>query len=313
MLQIHDNPARLPPGPAVCLPGRACGRITGRSFRDSSSTGPTFMSETLELTRAMIARPSVSPADGGCQELMIERLERLGFSIERLRFGDVRQLLGHAPRRRGPGVRLAGHTDVVPTGPLEERHTDPFEPGAPRRLPLRPRCGRHEERTGRDGDGGRGLRPECPAMPARSRSSSPVTRKGPRGRHAPGRRGPQVTWRPHRPVPGAGSPRRHRFGDTVKIGAEAPVRPAHGSRNPGAHCVPQLAENPVIHRPRPSPSWWSAGGTRQRLLPADVLPGLEHSRWYRRAECDPGDLRRGSTSAGPEQTLEGLQQVAAST
>ena len=47
------------------------------------------MSDTLDLTKAMIARPSVSPADGGCQELMIGRLEPLGFQVERMPFGNV--------------------------------------------------------------------------------------------------------------------------------------------------------------------------------------------------------------------------------
>ena len=47
------------------------------------------MSDTLELSKAMIARPSVSPTDGGCQDLMIERLEALGLAVERMPFGDV--------------------------------------------------------------------------------------------------------------------------------------------------------------------------------------------------------------------------------
>jgi len=86
------------------------------------------MSDTLELTKAMIARPSVSPADGGCQDLMIERLEALGFAVERLRFGDVDNFWATRTGGDGPVFCFAGHTDVVPTGPLEEWRTDPFEP-----------------------------------------------------------------------------------------------------------------------------------------------------------------------------------------
>lgn len=85
------------------------------------------MSDALELTQALIARPSVSPADGGCQDLLIARLERIGFQVERLRFNAVDNFWA----RRGANPPLfcfAGHTDVVPTGPLEEWMTDPFTP-----------------------------------------------------------------------------------------------------------------------------------------------------------------------------------------
>ncbi len=86
------------------------------------------MSPTLDLTRELVSRPTVSPADGGCQELLIARLEPLGFAVERMRFGDVDNFW--AVRRGGDGPLLcfAGHTDVVPTGPLEHWHSDPFAP-----------------------------------------------------------------------------------------------------------------------------------------------------------------------------------------
>jgi succinyl-diaminopimelate desuccinylase len=85
------------------------------------------MTAPLELAEQLIARRSVTPADEGCQQLMGERLAALGFSIEALRFGVVENLWA----RRGTAAPLfcfAGHTDVVPTGPLEEWRSDPFVP-----------------------------------------------------------------------------------------------------------------------------------------------------------------------------------------
>jgi succinyl-diaminopimelate desuccinylase len=83
------------------------------------------MSDTLEFTRELIRRPSVTPEDAGCQALMADRLAGAGFEVESLPFGDVTNLWA----RRGseaPLLCLAGHTDVVPAGPLDEWHYDPF-------------------------------------------------------------------------------------------------------------------------------------------------------------------------------------------
>ena len=85
------------------------------------------MSQAIELTKDLISRRSITPADEGCQPLLAERLARIGFLIEPLPFGAVANLWA----RRGNGRPLfcfAGHTDVVPTGPLEEWHSDPFVP-----------------------------------------------------------------------------------------------------------------------------------------------------------------------------------------
>ncbi|MDQ5849060.1 MAG: succinyl-diaminopimelate desuccinylase [Pseudomonadota bacterium] len=81
----------------------------------------------LELARELIGRKSITPQDGGCQELLAARLARSGFRCEPMRFGEVDNLWA----RRGksaPLVCFAGHTDVVPTGPLGEWHSDPFVP-----------------------------------------------------------------------------------------------------------------------------------------------------------------------------------------
>ena len=86
------------------------------------------MSSTLDLTRQLLSRASVSPADGGCQDLLISRLEPLGFTIERLRFGDVDNFWALRGAAAGPVLCFAGHTDVVPPGPLESWKSHPFEP-----------------------------------------------------------------------------------------------------------------------------------------------------------------------------------------
>jgi len=130
----------------------------------------------LELTRQLIERRSITPDDGGCQDLIAARLQKAGFRCESMKFGEVTNLWA---RRGGahPVVCFAGHTDVVPTGPLAEWRSDPFVP------------------TVREGKlFGRGAadmkssiasswsQPSAswrsdPSTPARSPSSSPRTRK----------------------------------------------------------------------------------------------------------------------------------------
>ena len=90
-------------------------------------TNSTTHSKTLSLAIDLLARRSNTPEDAGCQALMISRLEPLGFKIERMRFGNVDNLYARRGTN-GPLLVFAGHTDVVPTGPLEKWHTPPFEP-----------------------------------------------------------------------------------------------------------------------------------------------------------------------------------------
>ena len=85
------------------------------------------MQGALELARELIARRSVTPEDGGCQAQIAARLARAGFSCETLRCGEVTNLWARRGSAR-PLLCLAGHTDVVPPGPLEEWHSDPFVP-----------------------------------------------------------------------------------------------------------------------------------------------------------------------------------------
>jgi succinyl-diaminopimelate desuccinylase len=82
---------------------------------------------TLRLTRELIARRSITPKDEGCQALLAERLAHLGFRVEAVRHGEVTNLWARRGSAR-PLFCFVGHTDVVPTGPLDQWHTDPFAP-----------------------------------------------------------------------------------------------------------------------------------------------------------------------------------------
>lgn len=84
-------------------------------------------SATLKLASDLIARASVTPDDAGCQAMLIERLEAIGFICETMRFDDVTNLWARRGQD-GPLLAFAGHTDVVPTGPLGKWLSDPFVP-----------------------------------------------------------------------------------------------------------------------------------------------------------------------------------------
>ncbi len=84
-------------------------------------------SSTVQLAMDLIARPSITPDDAGCQDLLIERLESIGFRCETMIFEDVTNLWA-CRGDAAPVLAFAGHTDVVPTGPLERWSSDPFKP-----------------------------------------------------------------------------------------------------------------------------------------------------------------------------------------
>ena len=85
------------------------------------------MSATLELAKSLISRASVTPDDNGCQALMINRLEKIGFTIYPLKFGDVDNFWA-VHGNNGPIFSFAGHTDVVPAGDDGAWDSNPFEP-----------------------------------------------------------------------------------------------------------------------------------------------------------------------------------------
>ncbi|MCK4704358.1 MAG: M20/M25/M40 family metallo-hydrolase, partial [Gammaproteobacteria bacterium] len=85
------------------------------------------MSHTLDLAKALISRPSVTPDDKDCQKLMADYLQPLGFNIENMRFGEVDNLWARYGTE-APLFVFAGHTDVVPTGPVDKWTHPPFEP-----------------------------------------------------------------------------------------------------------------------------------------------------------------------------------------
>ncbi|MDB5728114.1 MAG: dapE, partial [Noviherbaspirillum sp.] len=85
------------------------------------------MSRTLALTEELIALSSVTPDDKGCQQRLIELLTPLGFECESIQSGNVTNLWARKGTRQ-PLLVFAGHTDVVPTGPVEKWGSDPFKP-----------------------------------------------------------------------------------------------------------------------------------------------------------------------------------------
>lgn len=84
-------------------------------------------SATLELAQQLIRLRSITPEDAGCQDLVAQRLKPLGFALESVRCGEVTNLWARRGQAK-PVVCFAGHTDVVPTGPLDQWLSDPFAP-----------------------------------------------------------------------------------------------------------------------------------------------------------------------------------------
>jgi succinyl-diaminopimelate desuccinylase len=204
------------------------------------------MSATLELTQELIARASVTPADEGCQELLGSRLAQLGFEVEKLRYGNVDNLWA----RHGQGspvLCFAGHTDVVPTGPLEEWRSDPFKPtvrdgvlygrgAADMKSGLAAMVTATEEFIAAHSD-----HPGAVAFLITSDEEGPSVDGTKRVVETLRERGERIDWC----IVGEPSS-EHRIGDTIKIGRRGSLSgrlTVHGVQ--GHIAYPQLAENPV--------------------------------------------------------------------
>lgn len=269
------------------------------------------MADTLALTQEMIRRQSVSPEDNGCQELMIARLEAAGFQVERLPFGPVQNFWATRGAKGGPTLCFAGHTDVVPTGPLEDWHSDPFVP------------------TIRDGVlYGRGAADMKSGLAAMVTATEAYVSANPnhRGRLAylitSDEEGPAVdgTRRvvEHLKARGeridwciVGEPSsEHAFGDTLKIGRRGSLSgrlTVHGIQ--GHIAYPQLADNPV-HRFAPALAElcsrrWDEGNAHfepTSFQIANITAGTGAPNVI------PGELKaRFNLRFGPVQTVDGLQ------
>jgi len=270
------------------------------------------ISATLALTEQLIARPSVTPADEGCQQILANRLNALGFQVEQLRYGSVDNLWA----RRGQGTPVlcfAGHTDVVPTGPLEEWRSDPFQP------------------TVRDGvlygrgaaDMKSGLAAMLTAMeafvaerPAHSGSVVFLITSDEEGPSVDGtkrvvetlrERGERIDWC----VVGEPSS-EEQIGDTIKIGRRGSLSgrlTVHGVQ--GHIAYPQFAVNP-IHRFAPALAElvnrvWDQGNEHFQPTSFQIS---NFNAGTGAPNVIPGELRaRFNLRYSPVQTLEGLKQT----
>jgi len=274
------------------------------------------MTDTLDLTMAMMARPSVSPADGGCQELMIARLQGAGFAVERMPFGDVENFWAIRRGGDGPVFCFAGHTDVVPTGPLEEWRTDPFDPVV--------RDGMLYGRGAADMKSGLAAMVTAVEAFVRARPDHAGTiaflvtsdEEGPsvdgtrRVVEVLKARGERIDWCL------VGEPSsEHVFGDVIKIGRRGSLSgrlTVHGVQ--GHIAYPQLAENPV-HTLAPALAelvsrHWDEGNEHFQptsFQVSNIAAGTGAPNVI------PGELKaRFNIRWSPEQTLEGLQQTVTS-
>lgn len=271
------------------------------------------MTPTLELTQDLIRRASVSPEDGGCQDVMIERLAALGFSIEPLPFGPVRNFWATRGPTDAPTLCFAGHTDVVPTGPLTDWHSDPFEPTIQNGILY-----------------GRGAADMKSGLAAMITATESFTRGCPkhRGRIAylitSDEEGPSIdgTKRVVEHLRArneridwcvVGEPSSEEvFGDTIKIGRRGSLSgrlTVHGIQ--GHIAYPQLAENPV-HTFAPALAelaarTWDHG---DEFFQPTTFQISNLSAGTGAPNVIPGELKaRFNLRWSPAQTLEGLQRT----
>jgi len=270
------------------------------------------MSDTLDLTLDLMARNSVTPADGGCQQVMMERLAAAGFAVEPLRYGVVDNFWAKRGTG-GPVFCFAGHTDVVPTGPLEAWQSDPFRP------------------TIREGVlYGRGAADMKSGLAAMVTATEAFVRERPQhqgtiaflvtsdeeGPSVDGTkrvvetlkaRGERIDWC----VVGEPSSEQE-LGDTIKIGRRGSLSgrlTVHGVQ--GHIAYPQLAENPV-HSFAPALAelvsrTWDAGNEHFQPTSFQIS---NFNAGTGAPNVIPGELKaRFNLRYGPVQTLAGLQET----
>ncbi|MBV6422480.1 MAG: Succinyl-diaminopimelate desuccinylase [Steroidobacteraceae bacterium] len=270
------------------------------------------MSDTLDLTLDLMSRPSVTPADGGCQQVMAARLAAAGFAVEPLRYGVVENFWAKRGSG-GPVFCFAGHTDVVPTGPLEEWSSDPFRPEI------------------RDGMlYGRGAADMKSGLAAMVTATEAFVREHPRHRgsiaflitsdeEGPSvdgtkrvvetlrDRGERIDWC----VVGEPSSEQA-IGDTIKIGRRGSLSgrlTVHGIQ--GHIAYPQLAENPV-HTFAPALAEltgraWDAGNEHFQPTSFQVS---NFNAGTGAPNVIPGELKaRFNLRYSPVQTIEGLRET----
>lgn len=269
-------------------------------------------SATLDLAQALIARRSVSPVDGGCQDLLVERLGAAGFAIERLKFNNVDNFWARRGRER-PLLCFAGHTDVVPSGPIEEWASEPFAPSI------------------RDGHlYGRGAADMKTGLAAMVMACDEFTRSHPRhrgsiallitsdeeGQSVDGTRRVMEVLEARREkidwcVVGEPSSERQ-LGDTIKIGRRGSLSgrlTVHGIQ--GHIAYPQLADNPV-HALAPALAEltvrvWDKGNAHFQPTTFQVS---NLNAGTGAPNVIPGELKaRFNLRFSTEQTVEGLKSV----
>jgi succinyl-diaminopimelate desuccinylase len=270
------------------------------------------MSATVDLTFDLLSRSSVTPADQGCQEVMTRRLAEAGFAIENLRYGSVDNFWA-TRGSGGPVLCFAGHTDVVPTGPLEEWKSDPFKPVI------------------RDGQlFGRGAADMKSALAAMVTATEDFVRAHPghkgtiaylitsdeEGPSVDGtkrvvetlrERGQKIDWC----IVGEPSS-EHQLGDTIKIGRRGSLSgrlTVHGVQ--GHIAYPQLAENPV-HTFAPALAEltarvWDKGNEHFQPTSFQIS---NFNAGTGAPNVIPGELKaRFNLRYSPVQTIDGLKEI----
>ena len=251
------------------------------------------MNPTLALTEELIRRRSVTPDDDGCQALVAARLASLGFRAETIASSGVTNVW----LRRGttsPVFVFAGHTDVVPTGPLEQWHSDPFTPtirdgvlygrgASDMKSSVAAFVVAAEEFVRAHGDHRGSI-----ALLLTSDEEGPATDGTVKVVDALRARGEPIDYCVVGEPTSVEALGRHHQERPARIALGQPYR----ARNPGPRGVSAPRAQPgASTRARPCRTRGGTLGRRRRLLSGDHLPGVERARRHRSDQRHPRDLR----------------------